>query len=99
MYGMFFLENYKTYDRNFFTNRQRLFDFVLFSHEMHKETRIVGFIQRAPICMVSLLENYKRYDRNFFTNRQRMFDYILFSPEMVEETRVICLASTPYFSI
>ena len=60
MYGMFFLENYKTYDRNFFTNRQRLFDFVLFSHEMHKETRIVGFIQRAPICMVSLLENYKR---------------------------------------
>ena len=54
MYGMSLLENYKTYDRNFFTNRQRLFDFVLFSHEMDKETRIVGFIQRAPICMVCL---------------------------------------------
>ena len=54
MHGMSLLENYKTYDRNFITNRQRLFDFVLFSHEMDKETRIVGFIQRAPICMVCL---------------------------------------------
>ena len=55
MYGMSLLQNYKRYDRHFFTNRQRLFDFVLLSHEMHKETRIVGFIQRAPICMVCLV--------------------------------------------
>ena len=54
MYGMSLLENYKTYDRNFIRNQQRLFGFVLFFHEMHKETRIVGFIQRAPICMVCL---------------------------------------------
>ena len=41
MYGMSLLENYKRYDRNFFTNRQRIVDYILFSPEMVEETPVI----------------------------------------------------------
>ena len=47
MYGMSLLENYKRYDRNFFTNRQRMFDYILFSPEVVEETRVI-FLASTP---------------------------------------------------
>ena len=38
MYGMSLLHNYKRYDENSFTDRQRIFDYTLFSSQMYKET-------------------------------------------------------------
>ena len=47
MYGMSLLENYKRYDRNVFTNRQRMVDYILFSPEMVEETRVI-FLASIP---------------------------------------------------
>ena len=80
MYGMSLLENYKTYDQNFITNRQRLFDFVLFSHDMHKETRIVGFIQRAPICMVCLFSKTIRDMTEISSQIDRDYSILYYFP-------------------
>ena len=52
MYGMSLLENYKIYDRKFFTNRQRMFDYILFSPEMVEETRVI-FLASTPYLSIS----------------------------------------------
>ena len=41
MYGMSLLHNYDRYDENSFTDRQRIFDYILFSSQMYKETRMI----------------------------------------------------------
>ena len=69
MYGMSLLHNFDRYDEKSFTDRQRIFDYILFSSQMYKETRMIFFRKytphlystvyrqyglRAPICMVCL---------------------------------------------
>ena len=51
MYGVSLLENYKRYDRHFLTNRQRMFDYILFSPEMVKETRVI-FVASTPFLHI-----------------------------------------------
>ena len=70
MYGMSLLHNFDRYDEKSLTDRQRIFDYILFSSQMYKETRndIVRnytphlystvyrqYGLRAPICMVCLV--------------------------------------------
>ena len=43
MYGMSLLHNYDRYDENSFTDPQRIFDYILFSSHMYKETRMIFF--------------------------------------------------------
>ena len=50
MYGMSLLHNYKRYDENSFTDRQRIFDYTLFSSQMYKETRMI-FSQLYPAAV------------------------------------------------
>ena len=47
MYGMSRLHNYDRYDENSFTDRQRIVDYILFSSQMYKETRMI-FSQPYP---------------------------------------------------
>ena len=43
MYGMSPLHNYDRYDEISVTDRQRIFDYILFSSQMYKETRMILF--------------------------------------------------------
>ena len=52
MYGMSLLHNYDRYDKNSFTDRQRIFDYILFSSQMYKETRMICFATIPGTCIV-----------------------------------------------
>ena len=70
MYGMSLLHNYDRYDENSFTDRQRIFDYLLFSSQNVKgdtndicrnyTLHLYSTVYRqygliAPICMVCLV--------------------------------------------
>ena len=52
MYGMSRLHNNDRYDKNSFTDRQRIFDYILFSSQMYKETRMIFFATIPCTCIV-----------------------------------------------
>ena len=52
MYGMSLLHNYDRYDENSFTDRQTIFDYILFSSQMFKETRMTFFATIPCTCIV-----------------------------------------------
>ena len=43
MYGMSLLHNFDRYDEKSFTDRQKIFDYILFSSQIYKETRMIFF--------------------------------------------------------
>ena len=43
MYGMSLLHNFDRYDEKSFTDRLRIFDYILFSSQMYKETQMIFF--------------------------------------------------------
>ena len=43
MYGMSLLHNFDRYDEKSLTDRQRIFDYILLSSQMYKETRMIFF--------------------------------------------------------
>ena len=53
MYGMSLLHNYDRYDENSFTGRQRIVDYILFSSQMYKETRMI-FVATIPCTCIVL---------------------------------------------
>ena len=52
MYGMSLLHNYTRYDEKSFTDRQRLFHYILLSSQMYKETRMIFFATIPCTCIV-----------------------------------------------
>ena len=52
MYGMSLLHNFDRYDEKFLTDRQRIFDYILFSSQMYKETRMIFFAAIRCTCIV-----------------------------------------------
>ena len=52
MYGMSLLHNFDRCDEKFLTDRQRIFDYILFSSQMYKETRMIFFTTIPCTCIV-----------------------------------------------
>ena len=52
MYGMSLLHNFDRYDEKSLTDRQRIFDYILFSSQMYKETRMIFFATIPRTCIV-----------------------------------------------
>ena len=55
MYGMSLLHNYDRYDEKSLTDRQRIFDYILFSSQMYKETRMIFFATIPRTCIVQCI--------------------------------------------
>ena len=52
MYGMSLLHNFDRYDEKSFTDRQRIVDYILYSSQMYKETRMIFFATIHGTCIV-----------------------------------------------